>query len=398
MYRIKAVLKSPLMIGGKTLNSNYRESRDYIPGSVLRAAYAKALIERCACRQENYWLTYRGEEACEKCEFQTVCKNFAQITFPTLYPFGSMPYPVTAREKKYKARGEKSVLDILKCRLCRDGRMEEEAGWKRLEGFNREGAPVKLIHSTITRTAIDYRRNASKMASLYTQNVIAEQYMDENHKLADVEFSGEIRLSPGEEKLAQIPVLHIGANITSGFGICHMSYEEGIEEDTPEKIEKRIREFNSGIDGEAQYMVLDLITDAYLGLEEIARDALSQTEVSDKQMMEFLEKKLGLPADKYRLWKAYKFQELLRGFDTSKPAEKEMQRQGRLIVKAGAVFVYQILSKEIDTKGLLELEERGVGRNTEHGFGKLRICDSFHVKYDARKGEGRNGSGIEACN
>lgn len=75
-----------------------------------------------------------------------------------------------------------------------------------------------------------------------------------------------------------------------------------------------------------------------------------------------------------------------------------MQRQGRLIVKAGAVFVYQILSKEIDTKGLLELEERGVGRNTEHGFGKLRICDSFHVKYDARKGEGRNGSGIEACN
>ena len=45
MYEIRAALRSPLMIGGKTLNSNYRESRDYIPGSVLRAAYAKAILQ-----------------------------------------------------------------------------------------------------------------------------------------------------------------------------------------------------------------------------------------------------------------------------------------------------------------------------------------------------------------
>ena len=58
MYKIKAVLKSPLMIGGKTLSSNYRESRDYIPGSVLRAAYAKALVERCHCEQRNCFPHY----------------------------------------------------------------------------------------------------------------------------------------------------------------------------------------------------------------------------------------------------------------------------------------------------------------------------------------------------
>ena len=46
MYiKIKAVLKTPLMIGGKTLNSNYKKSRDYIPGSVLRAAFARELIQ-----------------------------------------------------------------------------------------------------------------------------------------------------------------------------------------------------------------------------------------------------------------------------------------------------------------------------------------------------------------
>lgn len=62
-------------------------------------------------------------------------------------------------------------MHVLKCRLATQGKTKGESAWKRLEGMNKNGATVKLIHSAITRTAIDYRRNASKQAALYTERI-----------------------------------------------------------------------------------------------------------------------------------------------------------------------------------------------------------------------------------
>lgn len=402
MYRIKAVLKSPLMVGGKTLNSNYRESRDYIPGSVLRAAYAKALVQRCSCSQEHYWLEYKGQKQCGECGFQTVCRRFSEIAFPALYPLGGIPYPVTARRKKYRDKGELGIYDVLKSRLSAQGKAKGEADWERLEGIHKEGIPIRLIYSPITRTAIDYHRNASQAGALYTQNAISEKYLDNSRKkLMDVVFSGTMELSSEEaEALRQIKVLHIGADITRGFGVCHMSCEEVPEDSTPEQIKTRIHKFQEGMDGAKSYVVLDLLTDAYLGLEDIWKEAMpqagisdkrilesqgqamSQADISDRQMLDYLAKKIGLPMEKFQLCKAYKFQETLSGFDTSKKTEQEMRRQSHLVVKAGAVFVYQVLTEDPDIEELLKRERGGIGENIEHGFGKVRICDGFHVDYD----------------
>lgn len=395
MYKITAVLKSPLMIGGKTLNSNYRESRNYIPGSVLRAAYAKAVIQRCSYQQDHYWLHYIGQAECNNCPFKTICKNFSELSFPTLYPAGSAPYPMTARGEKYKQQGENKVLDILKSRLTMKEKLAEEAGLERLDGLHKDGEDINLIYSIITRTAIDYECNSSKQGSLYTQNVISGQYSDEKKEITEVLFSGEIKLSPEEEKeLSAIKILHVGADITRGFGMCYMSYEKmkDEEKDTPEKIAARIQEFNSNIAKEKQFVVLDLLTDAYLDLEQIEQDTISTTEVSNEKFLMFLEKKINLPVQKCHLFKVFKQQEVLRGFDTSKKTEKEMQRKGHLVVKAGAVFVYYAAEKDIDVKKLWEFEQQGIGNYREHGFGKIHICDSFHIKYDAfLKGENRNG-------
>jgi len=391
MYKIEAVLKSPLMIGGKTLNSNYRESRSYIPGSVLRAAYAKALIQRCTCEQKNYWLVYQAQEQCEACAFRAVCQNFAQITFPTLYPMGGIPYPMTAREKKYKEKDEEGIFDILRSRLSTQVKIQGESEWKRLEGIYKDERTIKLMHTAITRTAIDYHRNAAKEGALYTQNVILEKYLNENDELADVTFSGVTQLLPEEEKaLEQIQILHIGADITRGFGICHMSYEEAAE-DTPDQILERIEAFNAGIAEEHQFIVLDLLTDAYLGLEEIGGEALSQTDISDDQMISFLQKKIEFPVEKYHLCRVFKSQEVLRGFDTSKKTADEMRREAHLVIKAGAVFVYQADEGGIDAQALFKLEMRGIGRHKKHGFGKIRICDNFHVRYDALREENTHG-------
>ncbi len=130
-----------------------------------------------------------------------------------------------------------------------------------------------------------------------------------------------------------------------------------------------------------------MLTDAYLGLEEIGGNNISQTEIPDIEMMKFLEKKIDLPSGIYTLCKVYKFQEFIRGFDTSKTTEKEMRRNGHLVVKAGAVFIYEAMPEEIEWAKLLEFEQKGIGKNTEHGFGKVRICDMFHIDYDVLRGK-----------
>lgn len=388
MYRIEAVLKSPLMIGGKKLNNNYRESKDYIPGSVLRAAYARALIQRCVFEQKNNRLVFQAQSQCEECAFRTVCRHFSEISFPVLYPMGGSPYPITAREKKYREEEETGIFDILKNRLAGQGKIQEESEWNRLEGIHKDGQKIKLIHSAVTRTAIDYHRNAAKQSSLYTQNTILEKYLNEKKEFCDVMFSGQIQLSLEEEKeLSQIRILHIGADTTRGFGICHMFFWEKPEDDTSDKIKERIREFNAGIAGEQRFVVLDLLTDAYLELENIGADSVSQTEILDGQMLSFLEEKIDFPVKKYHLRKVYKFQEVYRGMDTSKETEAGMRRYARLVVQAGAVFVYQVCEEDIDGEKLLEFEKKGIGRYTEHGFGRVRICDKFHVKYDVSGGK-----------
>ncbi len=385
MYvKITAVLKAPLMIGGKTLNSNYKKSRDYIPGSVLRAAFARELIQACPYIHENNWLTCKEYQECNSCRFCSLCRNFSNIKFPALYLLGGKPYPATARIDKYGEEGTKQIRDILKLRLKHFSPGAEEENWEKLQGFYKEEKQLKAIYHTITRTAIDYTRRTAKTNALFTQNTVAGLWSEEAGQTVEAVFAGDTELSPQEMKeIKEIDMLHIGANTTSGMGLCELQYEETEASDTLEKMEKRIYAFQQGVSDE-YVLSVDLISDAYLQMEELERS--KGKELSDEKYAKFLEQKIGLAQD-FHLIKVFKSQEVLRGFDTSKATEK-MRRKPHIVVKAGAVFVYKIKKEKLKEhlKELLKIEQTGIGKNTLHGFGKIRICDEFHEKYNIAKG------------
>lgn len=385
MYiKIEAKLKSPLMIGSKTLNNNYRESRPYIPGSVLRAAFARAIIERCSYSHKNSWLTYKNQEECKGCKFQEICNKFSEIKFPALYPLGGYPYPMTARKLKYGDEEEQKIQDILKSRISGSKKIEEEQ-WERLEGIYKNGFRVNILHTLITRTAVDYSRKSAKQGALYSQNAVSELLYYKGKKTETV-FSGVINedegLFRGFEKIRN---LHIGADITRGMGLCEMTFAQATEPDTIDKLDGRIAAFNEGIEEEELFISVDLLADAYLSLEDIGKDYESPALVSDEAFKNYLKQQLDLPAA-YELIKTYKAQEIMRGFNTAKQTEKDMRRSGRVVVKAGAVFVYKIPKAEYDVSALFEIQKRGIGENTEHGFGQVTICDEFHIKFDALQG------------
>lgn len=384
MYiKIKAVLKTPLMIGGKTLNSNYKKSRDYIPGSVLRAAFARELIQACPYPHENNWLSCKKTQECSNCRFCGLCRNFSNIKFPALYLLGGKPYPATARIDKYGEKETKEIRDIMKSRLKNSSPGEEEENWEKLQGFYKEGKQLKAIYQTITRTAIDYTRHTAKNNALFTQNTVAGLWSEETGQSMEAVFAGETELFPNEmEEIKKIDMLHIGANTTAGMGLCEMQYEETEATDTLEEMESRIQMFQHE-EGDDYVLSVDLLSDAYLQMEELKGDS---GEVADEEFLKFLEQRIGLPRE-FHLIKVFKNQDVLRGFDTSRPTEREMRRKPQIVVKAGAVFVYKVKKEKLkeNLEGLLKIEQTGIGKNTLHGFGKVRICDEFHEKYDVVK-------------
>lgn len=52
------------------------------------------------------------------------------------------------------------------------------------------------------------------------------------------------------KEIKEIDMLHIGANTTSGMGLCELQYEETEASDTLEKMEKRIYAFQQGVSDE----------------------------------------------------------------------------------------------------------------------------------------------------
>lgn len=368
---IKLTLKSPLVVGDKSRNNNYRESLNYIPGNVLRAAYVNAILDRCLYDHKNRWLEYKNEKECRICKFNKLCKEFSNIEFPTLYPLGGQPYPITAREKKYL---REDISDVLIPLL---NNKPIKSDWVQLNGFHKNGKDIKLINEFITKTSIDYGRRSAKHGLLYSLNAISEILYYENNKIIETSFTGVINLSDDLKTcIDNIKTLDVGQGIKRGNGYCSAEYKKA-NIDTEKDIKERINNFNKMILTDKIYITIDLLTDAYLEMEKLGKDNESLEKYSNEVFLSFLKEKIALP-EGYKLVKVYKTQEVRKGYDTSKPYGKR-ERDSKIVVKAGSVFVYT--TDKCNLEELLVLQNKGIGKYTEHGFGKVKICDSFHYDY-----------------
>ena len=396
---------SSLMIGGKTVNNNFKESLRYIPGSVLRAAFARAIVDRCPLGDEpvgkkRYWVQIRNQDECGGCKFYALCKNFSDIRFPALYPLGSSPYPMTSQCCKYPDSNCPEVVDFLCARL--GGRTVPPCGWcgsgrERMEGFHLNGKKVVPRTLLVTKTAVNSQLRTAKQGLLYSINTVTKHVWHDK-ELREIVFSGMITSLEEDicNAIESISRLRIGSSVTRGLGSCRVSYGvENPDNSAALSLESRVHRFNEHImhqdseeDSEPRtYITLDVLSDAYLNMECVGGDGspIEPADWSDEKFTEYLSRQSGLPPQ-YKLILVYKSYGMARGFDTSAESEKDMRRRTRLIVNAGAVFVFQRVGVVDDWEELNRIEETGIGQSTEHGFGRVRICDEFHVKFDVMEG------------
>ena len=378
---IKVIPKSPLLIGTHTTESNFRDTKLTIPGSVIRAALARAICEQDGNKSidsedENgsYILPVEGVT-----NFPNLRKVFSELRFNELTPkVQSEPYPMSMRKCKNNSSHKK--VDILaamlnksfdmKCEDCNDRLAKIDA----YEDFT--DAESATITVTSMHSGIDKYRGTAKDELLFSIRALAP-----NTGINGVEFCGNIT---GDVDLDELNILcrtplHIGAMITKGFGECDVVFNEiSIPDDN--KMQDRIIKFNELIHKDKK-IINDVFHDAPL-LVPITLMSDAIVDIAEPKDGKYLEAYSSI-IKPFKLIHIITKHRYTRGYDTR--GSKEKRKDVRLVMQAGSVLVLQVDNLDVATIDMLKkIEAEGIGSETNDGYGAIRVAYFRHFE-DALK-------------
>lgn len=392
--RVKLQFQSPLIVGDKKISSNYIASKDYIQGSVIRAAFARVILNQCSAYHgeleevtiddekgekkvvsKKNWIHCRGEEdgykekyevICKKCPYHKVCSSFSKIKFSFFYPKETSVIPLTSMCCKNK-RKEHGFIDSLTqdmmCLKCKKGnnRVEFESGLRTAQGIYKAQKVVQ------TKTAINPYTRTSKDGMLF--NLVS---------LSPICFEGEIE-GIDDKDLALFETLRIGAYTSTGFGKCQVLYDSQYTYSDPtlnevyaysEEYKKHQKQLLSG---DKEYLVVMLSSDAHIEIE------VPKEYCTTAQYISHWEKYVRLESSK--LHKVYFDTTLYRGYDTSS-ATNDYRAKAKYQINKGSILIYEFDDKQqlkdVYDKYYFGAYIRGkvkftIGNECENGFGSCQI-------------------------
>ncbi|WP_434297091.1 hypothetical protein [Clostridium sporogenes] len=393
MAYVTLEMKSPLVVVGRNLTNNYRESLPYISGDRIRAGFAKYILQNCPVYEVNKkeivnnkvrynWVYYRNEKQCSKCEFSEVCKNFSNMKFSFFYPQGTQVLPFTSMKCKYnKDHGFKDILirpKETKCNRCiedtkNEGRMEAAYGF-------RKGKNAFDINKVVyTRNSINRYTRTSKEGALYNIVAVENKYFE--GEIEGIEPLVEVMENCNEEK-----IVRIGSYTSVGMGLAKVKVEDKKYECNEKELLKKLKEFNERIivqdyfeeyDKNFNYIPILLTSNGKLGLEkENVEDYLSDDEYR-KIWTKILKRDINF---EFEVERVYTETENYRGYDLSKEFT-DIREDIVIINKMGTTILLK--TKENLSNLVMELnklESEGIGNEKENGFGKVEICNELHLK------------------
>ena len=409
-FRVILDFKSPLLVGGRNKDENNIESDEVIKGSVVRAAFAKVILDNCPERKilfkkekdnkeeilKDNWVYLRNENSCEKCKFKNVCKKFSNIRFSYFYPLGTEAIPLST--KVCKENNDHGFVDIMvseeKCKVCekseqKNARLEFKTGL-RTKGKN--SVPYKVVKSYITRNAINKYNKTSKDGVLYSVSPVSatcrikevDSKGNEVYK-KKILYQGKID-GISESELKYFSELRVGADTTVGFGLCSLIIPKNqenkkLDSEIIEEFSKKYKEVNKK-ENKLNYFAIKLIADAKIDFEA-AKEEYVKANKEEKNYSYFSTE------DYKKIWKiALKIDEDLdvdkvyteiinyRGYDTSKTCSDKRSEPVAFITK-GTIIV---LSTDKPIKDVLQgFENRklyfGEKEDNINGFGQYEIYD-----------------------
>jgi CRISPR-associated protein Csx10 len=416
-------LKTPLLIGDESGTGNFEQAIDYIPGTVLRGAVGKRLLES-SCTQRDHARDHRSCPDRDTCAFWRVFGEDHPPQFGHAYPATrrwGFPFPATARTCKYHpgyhhsdANPEghgvfdtligQSIYDLVSdpafphrsallpdldgdwaklpapyAPVCRhpncQGRVNPATGYYLLDDDGPAYAPRPTI-SRATHVGINRARGVAEDALLFTLETIEpgpntqfrarltydDTYADALSEVLDLDGTTEFTIGRGRSRgLGRVEVSVVRAPDLPGMGkrLARMNRQVRKALTTYHQADERVPESFPG-----QMFSLTLRAAAVLVGE-------AGTPTLWPDLAPF-----GLGnARQLRAWARTTH---VGGWN----AAAGLPRATQQAVEPGGVYLFYAPLDTIEQSALMdrlkELEDTGIGTGRERGYGQVTVCAPFH--------------------
>ena len=397
MKQINLTIKalSPLAIGSKKPGS-VSEAGEYIPGTVIRGAIASQIIRQSGLNKYTDFST-NGED------FKTLFLDDNAAIFHNAYPAKNL-LPATAVSSKtnegFQGKGN-GVFDTLIDRFLSEkydhpydpncpidgGRVEPFSGFysKEKDTYKKYSVPKRLL----TRVGINRKRNVSQDEILYSLEVLNESQGKDKQPVI---YYSSILIEDDNlaESLKQFIEINknnfrFGGSKSRGLGRVEIQAETEtitLEQKTTE-VRSRIEKFNRKLKErwilwsifdtneenklEKQYFTINLQSDTILQENWLRTTVISEDILSSVTNLESKALKLEV---------AYSSYGYVSGWNNAWGLMKDME----LITNKGGLYLFSINNLENCIESLAKLELYGIGKKNNEGFGRVKICDPFHLK------------------
>jgi CRISPR-associated protein Csx10 len=417
--KVKAKALSSIFLGEKRPYGFFLESLHYLPGSVLMGKIAEILLTEC--RKKEYKSDHKSCPEKDNCNFFKIFME-DDVVFSNLYPSKGwmLPKPflqtvVTCKKNpgfisEYSKEKDKNphttekhgVFDTLisqiaydeigklviswqaKCSKCGD-RVEPIGGFYFVNNLEKKDyEQVKVKKDRIMKTAINRKREIAEDEMLYSIEAIRDETI----------FVGEIIFEDSKDRIVkgifkEILSSRVGGAISRGYGEVGIEIQENsIQKDL--SLEKRVKSFNNKLKEywdvyipfainkkpypQETYFTIDLQSDAIqqssFGIPspiitpETLKDTLKNFGFSDIPEIELV--------------RAFSLPRFVSGWSEAWKLPKDVS----LATKAGSVFVFKTPDFDRLIEPLEALEEYGLGERTKEGYGRVLICDPFHLEVE----------------
>jgi CRISPR-associated protein Csx10 len=397
LWRIRP--EEPLVLGGVRAGANFLNTLSYVPGRVLRGAWAD-------------WLIRQGRAA----EIPT---RLAEVHIGNFFPVpdwcpvrDAAPLPLSAltckgtpgfRSEPYPGRRGHGVLDTLipqlaytlllehgarldvpftvACAVC-GGRMEPLSGFYCVYQTSKSGLActrVRARYYVQTKVAIDRRRRAAAEAMLYTVTALSPRLgAPASHTdSTQLAFLGRVQGPP--EMLAEVRTavtgVALGALHGRGFGRVTIEVEHPpVEVPLTERLER----FNV------------VLARLWNDLRRLAANPAQIPDAPDAIYFSLhllapgIFRRHGLPS----LLPYIKVgaEELAPVFWITRPdfaagwsSAWGLPKPAELAARAGSVYVFRWDGpRDALLPALIDIETRGIGERRDESFGECRVCHPFH--------------------
>ncbi|MEA5518036.1 CRISPR-associated RAMP protein Csx10 [Limnoraphis robusta] len=401
MNRIQLEIEalSPLAIGRHKPGGSISEAQDYIPGSVIRGAFASVLLQSNQNPEPND-------------DFHALFLNENSAIFQNAYPANPpknhtkidtvlvLPATVLSSKAKpgFKDKGN-GVFDTLIDQFCAEdyGQLYDPncpKDYDRVDNFSGfyckiydKYHPLSANKRLLTRVGINRKRATAEESILYSIEVLNES---QPKKEKPSIYRGAILVPDGElaEKLRDFINKHselfrLGGSTSRGLGKVKIQAE--LRENIA-SVEDRIQQFNDNIkerwqlwgslfgpasgkySQERTYFTLDLQSDAIL-----TENWRRTTVISEAMLKEFATD----DDSSFQLEVAYSSYDYYSGWNAAWGLMKEVE----LVTNKGGVYLFSTTQPDLWFTALKTLESKGVGERTNEGFGQIQICNEFHLEF-----------------